>query len=310
MRAFLNSFLICLMSVIFTPFQMAASLAGSSLARKIPLLYHRVACRLIGINITVIGSRAATNSVLYACNHVSWLDITVLGRLIDGSFVAKSEVASWPGFGHLARLQRTVFINRSRRADTRKSTSELERRLRQGDNLILFPEGTSSNGQNVLPFKTALFGVAEQAASNIAANQEGKKKSLDLIVQPVTISYTAINNIPLVRARRPWVAWYGDMELLPHFWRIMGMGGLSVEVRFHAPARASDFESRKALAQYCHEQVVAGNRVAGTPKLVASGALPPPHDAARIDSQPVGANLPSFTGKDGQPAGLAAERQR
>ena len=263
MRAFFVTTSIILMTLALAPFQIVAVVTRSGMARTIPFLYHRLACRLIGINIRVVGTPLAGRPVLFVSNHVSWLDIPVLAKLVRASFVAKKEVASWPGFGHLAKLQRSVFIDRTRRSQAGHHNRELERRLRQGDSLILFPEGTSSDGRLVLPFKTALFGVAEQAQ---AITAETCRQS-DLTIQPVTIAYRGINGMPLARSQRPLLGWYGDMDLAPHFWQALGLGRIEAEVRFHEPVTMQGFTSRKALAEYCFERVSAGIQAAGTPAL-------------------------------------------
>lgn len=210
---------------------------------------------------------------LYIINHCSYLDIGVLGSLIGGSFVAKAEVAGWPLFGWLARLQRTVFVNRQRRTDTAGQRNEIARRLEIGDSLILFPEGTSSDGNRVLPFKTALFSAAEQRI-------DGRP----VTVQPVTIAYVRLDGIPLGHGLRPFYAWYGDMELGLHLWKLAGLGDCTVSVEFHAPVTIDDFGSRKALAAHCRQVIVAGmdRALAGRWLSIARRPAPPPADAGHV----------------------------
>ena len=114
------------------------------------------------------------------------------------------------------------------------------RRLENGDNLILFPEGTSSDGNAVLPFKSALFSVAQ-------VEPHGRP----LLVQPVSLAYTRLDGMPVGRALRPYFAWYGDMTLAPHFWEVAGLGHTTVDVVFHSPVTIAGYESRKALADHC-----------------------------------------------------------
>jgi 1-acyl-sn-glycerol-3-phosphate acyltransferase len=257
MRAIFATTSIILLTLVLAPFQIAAVILGSGLARQIPFLYHQVSCWLIGLEVTAVGQPVKDQPVLFIVNHVSWLDIPVLSKLLKVSFVAKKEVASWPGFGHLAKLQRSIFIDRTRRSQTSHHNRALERRLAEGDSLILFPEGTSSDGRRVLPFKTALFGVAEQAQA--AAHKLGKA---ELVIQPVTIRYTGIGGMPLARAQRPLLGWYGDMAMAPHFWQAVGLGHISVDVVFHEAVSGSRFASRKELAQYCFDQVSSGLQAA------------------------------------------------
>jgi 1-acyl-sn-glycerol-3-phosphate acyltransferase len=139
---------------------------------------------------------------------------------------------------------------------------EIARRLHADDDLILFPEGTSGDGNGILGFKSALFSVAER-------RPHGKP----LIVQPVSISYTRLDGLPLGRYLRPFFAWYGDMELGPHLWHAIGLGRVTVVVEFHEPVTIEQFGSRKALSDYCYAVVSRGVAAAlsGRPQ----PALPP-----------------------------------
>jgi 1-acyl-sn-glycerol-3-phosphate acyltransferase len=175
----------------------------------------------------------------------SYADITVLGSQIAGSFIAKTEVAGWPLFGWLAKLQRTVFVDRQVRS-TAQQRDAITDRLAAKDALILFPEGTSDDGNRVLPFKSALFSVAEST--------DGEP----VVVQPVSIAYTRLNGTPFGRRYRPLVAWYGDMALAPHLWTMLGLGTIEAVVEFHAPTSIAECGSRKALAQYCYDRVAGG----------------------------------------------------
>ncbi len=215
-------------------------------AHSLPRVYHRLVCRILGIRVAVRGTLAPARPILIIANHTSYLDIEVLGSLIAGSFVAKAEISRWPLFGWLAKLQRSVFIER-RSSKAREHKDEIERRLLEGDVLILFPEGTSNDGNRLLPFRSALFGVAERRI-------EGEP----LQVQPVSLAYTRLDGMPMGRSFRPFFAWYGEMALASHLWRMLGMGVLTVEVIFHEPVTIDKFASRKALAEYCWRTVSEG----------------------------------------------------
>lgn len=212
-------------------------------SRHLPRIYHRLCCRILGIALDLHGSPTAERPTLYVANHASYLDITILGAALDGSFVAKAEVRRWPVFGWLARLQRSIFVERADRAGAARQRDEIRRRLDAGDNLILFPEGTSSDGIRVLPFKTTLFAAAEDER---------------VLVQPISVVYGRLDGIPLGRFYRPFFAWYGDMTMGPHLWRALGLGRLSVTMLFHPPVRMRDFVSRKALADHCRAQIAEG----------------------------------------------------
>lgn len=228
-------------TIAMLPLQLLALALGRPLVDRIPLIYHRGVCRIVGIRLERRGVPSRAHPTLFVCNHVSYLDIEVLGALTTGCFVAKSEVASWPVIGLLARLQRSVFVER-RRIRSASQRDALAARFEDGDNIILFPEGTSSNGTRVLPFKSALFAAAEGS----------------LTVQPVSIAYTGLNGSPLSPQQRLHVAWYEDVELPGHLWRFLGLGALTVAVEFHPPVAARDFPSRKALADHCRRAVADG----------------------------------------------------
>lgn len=234
------------LTLALLPVQAVAVALGLRLAERLPLFYHRLCARILGFRLVVRGQRLLERPVLYVCNHVSYLDITILGSIITGCFVAKSEVAGWPGFGLLARLQRTVFVERRRSAVARHGDAIADR-LKVGDNLMLFAEGTSSDGTRVLPFKSGLLAAAEREV-------DGRP----LKVQPVSIAYTRLNGMPLGRGLRPFLAWYGDMDLLPHLWEVVALGRITVVVEFHPPTSLAEAGSRKALAAVCRSAVAAG----------------------------------------------------
>jgi len=215
-------------------------------ATTLPAFYHRWCCRILGFRVRLIGQPTAERPTLFAANHVSYTDITVLGSLIRGSFIAKAEVANWPFFGRLAKLQRTVFVDRQIRSIATQRDA-ISQRLVAGDALILFPEGTSGDGNRPLPFKTALFGAAE-----------GTGCTRPVVVQPVSLAYTRLDGIPLGRSMRPFFSWYGAMGLVPHLWEMIGLGTLEVVVQFHPPTLLADCGSRKALARYCYARIAGG----------------------------------------------------
>ncbi|MDE1148995.1 MAG: lysophospholipid acyltransferase family protein [Azospirillaceae bacterium] len=227
-----------------------ATLLGLNLParERFPRFYHRVCCRLmLCLDAEVVGRPSLDRPTLFVSNHSSYLDIPVLGSLIDCSFVAKSEVGLWPFFGLLAKLQRTVFVNRANRREAGKQRDDLAGRLVAGDSLVLFPEGTSSDGNRVLPFKTALFSVANTQV-------DGQP----VAVQPISVVCTHLDGLPLGHELRPLYAWYGDMDLPPHLWQMIGTGRLRIRVEFHPVVSLADFSSRKALADHCWQTVAAG----------------------------------------------------
>lgn len=235
-----------LLTVVLMPVQAVALAFKARLAVRLPTAYHRICARLFGFDIVVRGKIATETPVLFVGNHTSYLDIMVLGAVIEGCFVAKSEVAHWPLFGWLAKLQRTVFVER-RSLRTVEQRDEISARLAAGDRLILFPEGTSDDGNKVLPFKSALFAVAQTPPG-----------APQLLVQPFSIAYTALAGLPLGREWRPLFSWYGDMDMSPHAWRVCTFSRVRVELSFHEPVTFGQYGSRKALAQHCYEAVRDG----------------------------------------------------
>jgi 1-acyl-sn-glycerol-3-phosphate acyltransferase len=212
--------------------------------------YWAAVARLIGLQVRIIGAPVAERSqrpgqrpVIYVCNHSSWLDIPALGGTLRACFVAKDDVAGWPIVGTIARLGRTVFVSRSRQGIGRER-DQMQERLRAGDDLILFPEGTSSDGSRVLPFHSSFFA---------AAYGEGQP-----LIQPVSVVYDRLAGLPVGRGSRTVFAWYGDMELAPHVWKLAQWRGKRVSLLFHAPLDPADFPSRKALSQAAWQVVADG----------------------------------------------------
>jgi 1-acyl-sn-glycerol-3-phosphate acyltransferase len=238
--------LYCAWTAGLMPVQLVGLALRCHWTSTLPVFYHRWCCRILGFRIRVMGTPAAERPVLYAANHISYTDITVLGSVISGSFIAKSAVARWPFFGWLAKLQRSVFVDRQVRS-TATQRDVIGKRLAAGDSLILFPEGTSGDGNRVLPFKSALFGAAQQGDGGPP-----------VIVQPVSLAYARLDGIPIGRLYRPFFAWYGAVDLAPHLWSMVGLGTLEVIVEFHPPTSLRDCGSRKALAEYCHARIAGG----------------------------------------------------
>ncbi len=258
LRALIRAAVYLAFTGILMPAQAVALVVSRRWAKAIPLFYHRNCCRILGIRVETRGEISSVAPTLFICNHSSYLDIVVLSAVLPASFVSKAEVKGWPLFGTLARLQRTVFIER-RPSQVAGHRDEIGSRLDAGDSLILFPEGTSTDGTRVQTFRTALFAAAEREVAG-----------RPLTVQPVSIAYTRLDGIPLGRALRPLYTWFGEMELMPHVWAMLGLGKLTVELTFHPPVTFAQFGSRKALAAHCQSAVAGGLAAAN------AGAAPRP----------------------------------
>lgn len=216
-------------------------------ARRVPRLWHRMVVRLLGLSIRVHGAPASGRPLLIAANHVSWTDIMALGSVADVHFIAKAEVAGWPLFGRLAKLQRTVFIDRTRRGMAGEQAGQIAARLAQGEPMVLFPEGTTSDGNALLPFKSTLF-----AAAHMAMGEAG-----NAAVQPVAIVYTRLHGMPMDRRARMKAAWIGDQTLVPHLASLLREGGIEIEIHFGEPVAFGPDADRKHVAREVERRVRA-----------------------------------------------------
>lgn len=239
------------LTVPLMPVQAALLRVAPAGARRFPHWYHRQVCRLIGVRLTIEGAVVRDRPVLLVSNHTSWLDIPVLSAVAPVSFVAKKEVGRWPFVSSLARLQRTVFVDRERRSAVGETTNEIMARLNAGDTVVLFAEGTSSDGNRVLPFKTSLFAAAKPSAR---AGAEGERAG-DAVVQTLSLVYTRLHGVPMNRAARPLVGWFGDMEMQSHAWRLLKAGPLDVRIRIGAPVPLDAFADRKELARHSEAEI-------------------------------------------------------
>lgn len=240
------------LTVPLMPVQAALLKVSPKGARRFPHWYHRQVCRLIGVRLTIEGSLAEKRPVLLVSNHTSWLDIPVLSAVAPVSFIAKKEVARWPFVSWLAKLQRSVFVDRERRSAVGATTNEIMARLATGDTVVLFAEGTSSDGNRVLPFKTSLFAAAKPSAK--VAGGEAVRES-DVVVQTLSLVYTRLHGVPLNRSERPVVGWFGDMEMQSHAWALLKAGPLDVRIRIGDPIPLDAFADRKDLARRSEAEI-------------------------------------------------------
>jgi 1-acyl-sn-glycerol-3-phosphate acyltransferase len=236
-------------TLVGIPLQWASVALRLPTRRILPLLYHRIVLALIGVRVRVIGTLSPARPLLIVANHVSWLDICVLGSCLPLCFVAKAEVARWPGVGLLARLQRTIFVDRTSRTATGKVAREMAARMNDGDPVVLFAEGTSSDGNRVLPFRSALIGAARQGMG-----EEGAGAA----IQPLAIAYVGQNGLPLGRAGRPRLAWYGDMDLAPHLLEVLRRGAVDVELHFGEPLDGANRKAATLAAEQAARTMLAG----------------------------------------------------
>jgi 1-acyl-sn-glycerol-3-phosphate acyltransferase len=234
-------------TVVLMPVQWLAVALGSPLRRRVPVFYHRFVCRLLGVRVRADGTPIGDRPLLIVANHSSWLDISIITSLAPVVFVAKSEIARWPFFGLLAKLQRTVFVERDRRHKTGEVNAQIAQRLAEGDPVLLFGEGTAGDGNRVLPFRTALIGAARDA---IAAAGNDR-----IWIQPLSIAYVGQQGIALGRHLRPRAAWYGKMRLTEHIGNIVRSGAVDVSVTWGEPIPYDGTADRKVLARQLESAV-------------------------------------------------------
>ncbi len=244
-------FLLVLLVVsgLMIPVQLLALRFDWPLRRRLPRYWHRMALWFLGIRVHVHGALEMNRPLMIAANHASWKDILVLGSLADVAFIAKTEVASWPVFGFLARLQKTIFVVREEKRRTGEQVNEIAARMADGEIVVLFPEGTTSDGNRILGIKSSLFGAA---AAALPSEEDGV-----VHVQPVAIAYTRVQGMPMGRYHRPIAGWPGDTGLMEHLVGVLRAGALDVDVTFGETVEFKKGDSRKALAIRTEEQLRA-----------------------------------------------------
>lgn len=226
--------------VFVVPVQWVARRFDWRLQHRIQTLFSRTMCAIIGVRVEPHGRLAGDSPRFVVANHVSWTDVIALSSLYPLVFLAKREVANWPVLGWLARLQGTVFVDRGNRRAIPAVNEQLARLLRQGRDIVVFAEGTSSDGSMVLKFNASHFAMLRDLH---AASAE----PIAFTLAPVAIAYTE----PAVecprRSGRFDVGWYGDMTFVPHLWSLMKRGGARCHLIF-GEAVDSAARDRKALA--------------------------------------------------------------
>jgi lyso-ornithine lipid O-acyltransferase len=202
---------------------------------------------ILNIKVTVVGEDGQLESggLVIICNHVSYVDGIVLGSMFPIVFVSKREVKHWPIIGPWKTLCGTIFINRQRKDLVASLVKEMSQKLKQEANIFLFPEGTSTNGERILPFQTAPLAAPLRNRS---------------IIVPVTLAYKSIDDEPVTVANRDLLYWYGDMEFVPHFWKLLSLRSIEVIVTIQPKIECSQYKDnsagRKKLAADCYNRVL------------------------------------------------------
>ena len=215
----------------------------SRLNRNFTLLVRLI----LNIKITVSGDEGQLERGGYViiANHVSYVDGIVLGSIFPILFVSKREVKNWPIVGQWNVLCGTIFVNRQRKGLVGRLIRELRRKLKQEANILLFPEGTSTNGDKMLPFQTVPLAAPLRSRSFIV---------------PVTVTYKTIDERPVNSSNRDLIFWYGDMEFISHFWRLLAMRSAEVLVTIQPKIEcfryANNSTGRRQLAEDCYNSVL------------------------------------------------------
>ena len=239
---FLRLIIFLLLTLALLPFQLIVFFLIKKFTYEIPYFYHILCRKIFGIKIKIFGNVSINSPTLLISNHASYLDILVLGSILKTSFVAKKEVAKWPLLGILAKLQNTIFIDR-KISSLISQENEIIKHLNEKKNLVIFPEGTSSDGNRVLPFKSSLFNIFER-------NLNSK-----IFVQTTTIVYKKINGSLMSHADRKNITWHSDMDLIPNIFNVLKKLSIEIEVIFNDKFIPSKEYDRKKIALYCWKKI-------------------------------------------------------
>ena len=237
---YLKLFLIIILLIPMVLISIFLGKISHGIRNYLPVIFYRLLIWLLSIKIEYEGSFKNSSSCnLFVSNHISYLDIPILGSTWPLRFVAKSEVKNWPILGFLSKLASTVFIKRVR-SDSLLQKNKIFDLLSEGKKLLIFPEGTTSDGNRVLPFKSSLFSALE--------NQ-------DFIIQPLIIIYSDLNGMPINRWLMPLIAWYGDMDLIYHLSILKNITSIRTKIIYLKPVNTIKFSNRKELCNYLEQQI-------------------------------------------------------
>ncbi len=250
--------------VLLLPLQIAAVRFGWSWQRPVAVFFHRLVARLLSIRVHPTGHMAHERPLMIVANHISWTDIIVLGSIGYVSFIAKNEVRDWPLFGTLAGLQHTVFVEREARAKSGEQAGEIARRIKDGDPMVLFPEGTTGDGNKVLPFKSSLFAAVHMVAEEAHGDA--------VFVQPVSLSYVRVHGLPMGRVHRRMISYVGSETMGASLFRLLKGNAIDVDVRFARPVPFAPGTDRKAFARAMQDAIGAMAADGNTMKPVSAPA--------------------------------------
>ena len=235
------------------------------------LLCHRGMLFIAGIKLHVRGEVSDKRPLLMVSNHISYLDVILLGSQTRVRFTPKSDIAKWPVIGNICRLCDAVFIDRSA-SRISSMTGNLHKALMEGKVISLFPEATTGDGIHMIAFKSGFFSLAEGDFG-----EEG------LTIQPVALTYTRIRKLPIDRTQWPDIAWYGDMELLSHVYHLFSLSPVEAELVFLPPIHVTKTDTRKELAAECQRRIEGAIEEIRARKPLSAKTLPAPVQAEALE---------------------------
>lgn len=226
-------------SALFSALKLMPSSFGDAVIR----VWHRGVLVIFGVKIRILGEKNPS-TCLFVANHVSYLDIFAIGSHISGSFIAKKEVRSWPLLGWLSTLQQTIFVDRGSR-DISSQINAIKAPLNNERSVILFPEGTSTDGKDVIRFKSSLFALTDHFPA--------------LTIQPMSLKFYDHKGEELDDKTRDCYAYYGDIIFGHHFLKMASSRGANIDIHIHPPIQTDDFAEqssvRKAVTNHCYEVI-------------------------------------------------------
>lgn len=230
--------------LVCVPARRIAQIAGWRWGRTTPVAFHRLLCFILRVRVRRHGAPSLAARRLIVANHVSWLDIPVMGALEPMTFLAKSEIGR-PFLGRqVALLQGVVFVDRRRKRVIPEVNANMARAMRAGEPVVLFAEATTGDGNRLLSFRSSHFEAARRAGD-------------DAVVQPVFLHFCRVAGMPVARIDRPIFAWYGDTTFLPHLWRVIFSGGVTCDVYYGDPIAVGAEANRKGLARRTEQAIRA-----------------------------------------------------
>jgi lyso-ornithine lipid O-acyltransferase len=213
----------------------------------LPRIFHKLSTIFLGMRVTLIGKPVEGRPTLILSNHISWTDIIAIGSVADVTFVAKQEISRWFFVGFISSMQRTLFVDRTRKSDAKRGTREIGQRIAERGAVLLFAEGQSDIGTHVLPFRSALVGAAQHAMEEAGAT--------DVMIQPLTVAYTRLQGLPVGRTDRSLIAWIRGKSVMQNIKEILTGGVKEVTVAFGEPRLMAHGADRKVITKQVEDDV-------------------------------------------------------